>query len=690
MLTLADARHLIDVTVFRDVSWAGGARALTPTFYLLSDAPALATSDDGGPAYAFYWYRGTAPPDAGGLLTVGVTASPPLADHDRLVSEIRSAFAVPAGTDVTLVPVPIGSGNVALSFAAETGPSTGGSLAADIGGGPARQTGSDTTSFAVALTADGAALLSQALDDGLGLLYAQFDLLMPYVLDDVSLRVWCDVSAACLTAADLLAGGELSPARLVSALTERQLAGTSLSSARPLSADEDKALNDLASTVLADLLPGSLLDDSGKPRAYTADLEQRLNLTLTATYPASRGLNIGANLALPATPAVRESRVSVFDVGADPLLARVEVSIAGDMAARGIADVGVRLDYQGTTASGAPVRRTGEAVLRPAAPAAVLAFDLATADQRTVQPHIDVHFADGSAPYSFDMAPVDTGILVLDADALGVLVVDVVLGAIDPALGASAIVQFSYGTGTARDATRVLDLSAPAGRWVAVVREPPGPYRWRVSWTAGATRLEGEWQTDTRHSLVLDAPLGLTPPKTTVTCISAGDFSALAAVIIELRLAPDAQVAVLQFTRTDQTLTWTAVEAAAPFAYQARQTVILSTGAHSIGAWRDEVRTVLIVRDVLHLEVTLVARLLGLGTTARRAVAEIQGPDPATPSAAVVLTGPDDQPSCSLRLLDPADHQYSYRLTVSPVTGADRSSGWLSSSSSILVLQPPS
>ena len=65
MLTLADARHLTDVTVFRDVSWAGGARALTPTFYLLSDAPALATSDDGGPAYAFYWYRGTAPPDGG-------------------------------------------------------------------------------------------------------------------------------------------------------------------------------------------------------------------------------------------------------------------------------------------------------------------------------------------------------------------------------------------------------------------------------------------------------------------------------------------------------------------------------------------------------------------------------------------------------------------------------------------------
>jgi hypothetical protein len=137
-------------------------------------------------------------------------------------------------------------------------------------------------------------------------------------------------------------------------------------------------------------------------------------------------------------------------------------------------------------------------------------------------------------------------------------------------------------------------------------------------------------------------------------------------------------------------LTWTTVEAAAPFAFQVRQTVILSTGAHVIGAWRDEVRTVLIVRDVLHFEVTLLARLLGLGTTARRAVAEIQGPDPATPSAAVVLTGPDDQPSCSLRLLDPGSHQYRYRLTLSPAVGPDRSSDWLTDSSSILVLRPPS
>lgn len=691
MLTFADARQLTGFTVFRDVSWSAGARTLTSTFYALRDTPALAVADDGGPAYAFYWYRGAAPPDAGGLLTVGVTASPAPADHDRLVAEIQSAFALPAGAEVTLAPVPLDTGTVSLSFAAETGTGAANGLAtAILGDGPARQTSTDTATFAVTLTADGAALLAQALDDGAGLLNAQFGLVVPYILDDVSLRVWCDVPSACRTAADLLAGGELSPAGLVSTLQAHQLTGTSWSSVRPLSGDEEKALNDLAAAVLTDLLPGALLDDTGKPRPYAPDLEQHLNLTLTATYPATRELNLGANLALPATPAIRASRVSVYDVAADPLLARIEVSAAGDMAAQGIADAGIRLDYHGTTAAGTPLSRTGEAVLRPASPAAVIAFDLATASQRTVQPHVDVHYADGSAPYSFDMAPLDEQVLVLDVDALGVLMVDVALGVVDPALDASAIVQFGYGTGTGWDATRVLDQSAPAGRWTAVVREPPGPYRWRVSWTAGPARLEGEWQTATRRSLVLDAPAGLTPPQAAVTCISAGDFSALAAVIIELRLSADAPVSVLQFTAADQSLTWTATEATAPLAYRVRQTTVLVTGAHVQGDWQDGNRSVLVVRDVLHFEVTLVARLLGLGTTARRAVIQIQGPDPATPSSTVVLSGPDDQPTCSLRLLDPADHQYRYRIILSSAAGPDRSSDWLSGSSSILVLRPPS
>jgi len=55
----------------------------------------------------------------------------------------------------------------------------------------------------------------------------------------------------------------------------------------------------------------------------------------------------------------------------------------------------------------------------------------------------------------------------------------------------------------------------------------------------------------------------------------------------------------------------------------------------------------------------------------------------------VVLTRPDDQPLCPIRLLDPDDHTYRYQLTVSPLAGLAHTTDWLTDTSSILVLRPP-
>jgi len=689
MLTVADARHLSNATVFRDVTWAGADRNLTSTFYVLLDAPALATSADGGPAYSFFWYRGASPPSAGGLLTAGITASPSAADYERLSAEIRSAFDLAADADVTIAPMAVEAGTVSLAFAAEAGAANGEFTTAVLGDGPARQTGSDVATFAVALTADGAALLAQALDRGQALLSAQFDLAVPYVLDDVSLRIWCDVANSCRAAADLRASGDLTPATLVKALTSRHLAGSTQTSARPLSDDERQALADLGSSLLGGLLPATLLGSDNAPKPYTAELEQRLNVSLTATYPATRDFHLTANLALPASADIRASRVSLFDLAADGLLAHVEVSAAGDLAAHGIAAVAVRLEYNGTKQDGTAIQRTSDLVLRPGTQTAVAAFDLATPDQRTLVPHVQVHFVDGSAPFAFDLPPTDSDAVTLDIDALGVLVVDCALGVIDLAAGASVIVEFTYGTTAACDATRVLTSSSPHATWTAVVREAPSAYRYRVAWTAGELRIPGDWQTSTDRSLVLDAPAGLTPASTTVTVMSAGDFAALAAVVVELRASADAPVTVLQFTAADQTSTWTAAGAPQPFGYHVRQTVVLRAGTHVAGAWHDETRTVLIARDVLRYDVVVVPRLLSLGTAASRAVVQIQSPDPAAAVTTVVLTRPDDQPLCPIRLLDPDDHTYRYQLTVSPRAGLAHTTDWLTDTSSILVLRPP-
>ncbi len=698
MLTLADAQHLGACTVYRDVTWRDGTRALTPTFYVLDDAPHLATADDGGPDYTFFWYRGARPAESGGLLTLTVTSTPTASDE--LLTAIRSAYALAPDAPVTLAPVPVDSGTVSLSFAGETGVTgtaggagaagaAGGEFAAAVlGGGPTRQTGQDRTTFAVALTADGAALLAGALGQGSAVLHAEYDLQIPFVLDDVEVHVWCDTAAAWKTAGDLEAAGTLTSSTLVEAVTTQHLAGSATSSRRPLSAEEQAALTDLATSVLADALPAALLDSAGKVRPYDSRLDQHLDLQLTATYPAQRRSVVTANLVLPTDPNDRAGREQTFDLSADQLLERYEISAPGDMAALSIAAIGVRLDYAGTTAGGLSLTRTADVRLRPTASVAVVAFDLATADQRSVDPHVTVQFADGSPPYEFDLAPTTSTLIDLDLDTLGVLAVDVGLGAGVPGVSASAVVELHYGATGTLAATLVLDGGSPTGSWRPIVREVPLPYHWRVTWVAGSTRLVGEWQTDTRRQLRLDAPPELAPPTSTVTFLSAGDFSALASVLVEVRDGPGAAVDVLTFSAADQTATWAAQSV--PCAYQLRQTDVLSSGAHVTGEWSDDTRTVQIVRDALRLDLEVVPNLLGLGTAARRAIVEVQGPDPTAAIATVVLDTPTDHPHCAIRLVDPNQRSYRYRVTVSPLSGPAQTSEWRAGTSTILVVLPPS
>ena len=584
--------------------------------------------------------------------------------------------------------MPLSTGSVSLAFAAESGA---GATAADftatpIGTAGARATGSDQVTFAVSLTRDGAALLAQALGGGQALLNVAFTVSVPFVLDDITLRSWCDVRTSCDIAMDLANGGELSADSLVRELVARHLAGTSTSSQWPLSDAETQALQAL-STLMMQSVPAALLAPDGKPVPYAPVLDERLNLTLTATYPAELTQVRSANLALAdRTP----SRMIIVDLGADALVRHVEATAAGDLAASGISLVLVHLDYSGAAVDGTMVNRSADLTLRPDTPTAVATFDLASPDQRDVHAHVEVHFADGSAPYAFDLPTTADDVIVLDANTLGGLVVDLQLGVVDATQSPSVVVDLDYGTSaTSVTAQRILTPAAPAATWSAVVREIPQPWRYRTTWVQGPTRLQGDWQPSATNRLVLDAPIGLTPLGSNVTALSAGDFSDVAAVLLELRDSPAGDIHVLTFTAPDQTSTWTAASRSGALQYQLRQTIQFASGDHAVSAWQDETSPVVIARNNLRFDVTVIGRLLQLGTQVSRAVVEIEGPDATIPAATVALDSSSPQQACTLRLTDPNVHTYSYRLTVVPVGGTPKSSGWATESSSILVLHPP-
>src|SRR5581483_6693627 len=303
MLTLADTRTIGAFTVYRDTVFEAGQRSYTSTFYTLPDEPRLAQDAAGGPAFDFLWYR--APPGeiavgAGGFLTLSLDLTPTPAELSALEEAVRAAYGLAPADEVQLLPVPVRAGTVTLAFAGETagadgsGPAVDGSgdFAARIGGsGSARLAGWERAAFGVDLTSDGAALLWQAIQSGTTLLHARYDLVFDAHLDDVQLRVWCDVRASIDFASAVLADGPVDPARLREILTSQHVAGSELTSERPIPPEDRELLERTAQELLEAALASAILDGgSGRPgvRPYARSMEMQLNHTFTQSFPVER------------------------------------------------------------------------------------------------------------------------------------------------------------------------------------------------------------------------------------------------------------------------------------------------------------------------------------------------------------------------------------------------------------------
>ena len=173
-------------------------------------------------------------------------------------------------------------------------------------------------------------------------------------------------------------------------------------------------------------------------------------------------------------------------------------------------------------------------------------------------------------------------------------------------------------------------------------------------------------------------------PATSVTVISAGSFDQLSALVVELRSADDQPVTTLTFTAADQTRSWTLPTAGT--AYEYRTTLVRPDGTHLVGPSVPTDQPVLVVRDTLRFDLTVVPVLLGVGTKLTRALVEVESPDRAAPHVTVVFDPPADAARATLRLTDPAVHDYRYRLTLCPPSLPPQVGDWRSR----LVLSPRS
>jgi hypothetical protein len=696
MLTLAGSVRSGAFTVFRDVTFDRGVRALTSSFYVLPDAPRVAIDDDGGQAFRFWWYReppaadGAATVRAGGLLVVTVDLSPNDAERAQLRHALAQQFGIAGGdAAVVLLPMPFVSGTVTLALAGEAG-GDGDFVHRVAGSGPAKLLGDEQAAFAVDLTSDGAAMAAAAIQQKLALLHVRYDLAFEYHLDGVQLRVWCDARKAQSVAATQAAGGPIDASTLRAALVASQAAGIAIACDTPIAADQQAALQALGQQLLDGALAATVVAPDGKSaRPYATSIDATLNHTFTMAYAADQRATLDG--VLPLADDARASRVVVVDLANQPRSLDVTVVCPIDFAAGLIAAVHFFIAYDGVGPDGRPIHTAAD-VAFGAGQSRFAFHTLASADQRQYRWRADVVYRDGSRA-SVPETTSDERLLVLGMDGLGVLDVQVVLGDVPLDLVEHVVVDLEYPPrGLAHQV--VLDGAHASDGWQVVVDTvDAAALRWRATFlTADGRRVDGEWMTGGPR-VIVDAPRGLTATST-VQLVSAGDFSALAQIIVDLE-AGAGDAAQFSFTQAGQVQRWSPhVDPAAPLAYRARFTIVAADGTSRVIDWSPQDSPLLVVSDrTTTFQVQVVPKLLDLGGAWSAAVVSLEHVDTAEAiddRDTLVLRDRSSDGTWSFRVGASGAHGYRYQLTLVPTGGAARRAlPWQDASDAVLVLQSP-
>jgi hypothetical protein len=703
LLTLADSFRVENFTIFRDVVYHNGEREYRPIFYPLPDAPHIVRDADGSPAFDFLWYRKkpnseSMRPLAGGLVTLTVSLSPAADEKVHLRKQIAARDNLPIES-VQLEPIAFKDGSVTLTFAGESG--TDEFVQQIAGNGKARLTGSQRASFAIDLSDEGAALLWNTLKLGNNLFRLRYDLVFDHRLDDIELRVWCDAQQAVQMAAVQTERGTLNPKKLGDTLVQKHLAGVEITSTRTMGDDQQMALEKLGQDLLQAALEKALFisremenaDTHFNLRSYEPSMQFLLNHTFTQSYPLEQHVVWDEILQLDLTQEQLNQKVRRVDPS-DGFFKVLEVKIycTVDFTQDPIDKVKVAIEYDATGAGGR-IRRQGEYIFQKGVEVQTFTTDLAAPDQRSYRYGVTVFYANKPAPLHLTFPPTETTALIIDVGNLGILKVILELRDVSFKIIRQVVIDLYYPPLDISH-TVILDGKQTHKQWQLITRNPPESYQYRVAWiTHDNRRLESQWQTSSSHQISLDAPANLSRT-VSIHLISAGDFSDVAQLLVDLRPLSDLTTHPSQFTFTQagQSHAWEP-EGMDPsgFQYEVRRTIVYSDGHRRELDWTLEDTPVLVVRNLWRFDVSIVARLLDIGDSIRLALLELQYQDDQERFQAkdtLVLRDRNAEIHWIFHLGAPDRHRYRYRLTFIPTDGPRQTTNWQEAEENILVLRP--
>jgi hypothetical protein len=670
MLTLSQSRRIGGFTVLRDVSLEGGVARFTPVFYVMPDQPRFTIEDDGGPAFHFTWFLPA--PDSGlqpgGLATLTMDLRIPPESIEGIKQKIPTEYGLPAAQTIEVRSTDFKAGTVELSLAGETG--QGDFVNQLAGSGPARLSGSQRATFALDVTADGGALLWRAAEQRLSVIRARFDLVYDHRLAGVSIRVWCDAKRSYPRAEAWLGSGGSDVRGLLNTLTQNQLAGIELISDEPIPPDYEKELQDVAQHALTSALASAMFSgerrvDGGplKLRPYAESMQSTLNMRFEDSYTLESHAVLDSVLALQLSDVQFQRRCVQVPAGSGFFtLLVVQLVCTVDFPRDLISTVKVTINY----ASGA-VKRTGEFVFKDGAPnTQEFRADVASPSERSFTYVVEVFYRGDPVPSRFTYGPTDTTLIVLDLESVGVLNVRAVLRNAPPDVVSKTVVALEYPP-KGLTHTMILDGASSTDSWSAVVRDGPASYRYKVDWPAAIGQ---------------EAKLEI---------ISAGAFSGLSQIIVDLRSTADNADAQFAFTRSGEGKTWKPKrQSDNDFQYEFRRTVIYEDGTlRTDSDWVPDTRPILIIADELRFDVSVVARLLDLGGSLKSVIVELEteASQGLVQKKSFLIQNKTDPYLWTFRINKPDQHRYRYRTTAISTGGQRKpASDWRDADNGILVL----
>jgi hypothetical protein len=332
-----------------------------------------------------------------------------------------------------------------------------------------------------------------------------------------------------------------------------------------------------------------------------------------------------------------------------------------------------------------------------AAPQQRFSTYIAGVDKQTYNYEYQIYYKGSTDKYSVSGQSNET-ILVLNADQLGILKVDVQLGIIDWDRIRQVVVNMSYGSGANQKATEfTLDPTHQSRRWTEVIGIPvTEPYTWSATFVDKGNQRIQIPPAQQRGALVINQPIGEALDVTLVAVGTFGGQGLIQQVGVAVKYDDPAnnyhQNATFMLTKEGDVKEWNiALVNANLRSYQYQVTVFYSGGIQRVDDWRTSVSTILPVGDLFGFKVTVLPYLLkGTPWTFGKIKLwfdDSQGPIHAEDTLQVI----DYATPLTWRFrLGAADrHTYHYRLTLFQADSTSYDSPETPAGEEILVLRPP-